>query len=482
MIQLYWKNATADVVGDEHGITSTDLANVEGPITDAHTAVMEQVAAGQLGYAALPTHPEYAAQVKALAEQYRPTTTDMIVLGIGGSALGNVAVQAALNPATYNLLSDRKRGGPRLFVLDNVDPAMVGDTLKLLGRRAKTTLVNVISKSGETAETASQFMILREMLRDKLGAGFADRIVATTDTEKGTLHDIAAADGYKTLAVPGDVGGRFSVLSPVGLFSAAMCGIDIDAMLAGAAAMKQRVAEPDWTKNPACLLAAVKYLMFAVKNKPMHVMMPYSNRLYMLADWYRQLWAESLGKRVDRSGEEIFTGPTPLKALGTTDQHSQVQLYREGPNDKLTVFLEVAKHPREVRVPDVFGEIPGLTYLRKAKLGKLLNAEKAATEYAMAYSKRPSVTLRFDAITPGTIGEFFYLYESVTSLVGELLDINAYDQPAVELGKLATFALMGRDGAVPPDKRKYVDENVETYADLAKQMRPILRLDKKYLA
>ena len=466
MIQLYWKNATAEVVGETHGIAPAEMANIGGRITEAHTTVMEQVAGGRLGYAALPTHPEYAAKVKALAGRYRPNTTDMLVLGIGGSALGNIAVQAALNPATYNLLSDRRRGGPRLFVLDNVDPALVGDTLRLLGRRLKTTLVNVISKSGETAETASQFMVLRETLRAKLGAGFAERIVATTDAAAGTLHDIAAADGYATLPVPGDVGGRFSVLSPVGLFSAAMCGLDIDAMLAGAAEMKQRVANPEWAHNPACLLATVKYLMFAAKGKPMHVMMPYSNRLYMLADWYRQLWAESLGKKLNRHGREVFTGPTPIKALGTTDQHSQVQLYREGPNDKLTVFLAVARHPREVRVPDVFADVPGLAYLRKAKLGKLLNAEKVATEYALAASRRPSVTIRFDAITPASVGEFFYLYESVTSLVGELLDINVYDQPAVELGKKATFALMGREG----------------YEDLAGQIKPFTRIDKKYLA
>jgi len=466
MIQVYWKNATADVVGDEHGVTPTDLANIEKPLTDAHTALMRQVASGRLGYASLPGHGEYAAGVKALAGRYRPGTTDLIVLGIGGSALGNIAVQAALNPATYNLLSDRKRGGPRLFVLDNVDPALVGDVLKLLGRRIRTTLVNVISKSGETAETAAQFMVLREMLREKLGPSFAERIVATTDVRKGTLHDIALADGYAMLPVPADVGGRWSVLSPVGLFSAALCGVDIDALLAGAASMKQRVAEPDWMKNPACILAAIKYLMYAAKGKPMHVMMPYSNRLYMLADWYRQLWAESLGKRVDRQGNEVFTGPTPLKALGTTDQHSQVQLYREGPNDKLTVFLEVAKHPREVRVPDVFGEVPGLAYLRKARLGRLLNAEKVATEYAMACSARPTVTVKFDAVTPQAVGEFFYLYESVTSLVGELLNIDAYDQPAVELGKKATFALMGREG----------------YGDFAQEMKPFTRIDRKYLA
>ncbi len=465
MIELYWKNATDRIISPEHGLTTGDMEGVGPAIEQAHQQVQRQCRDGRLGYASLPEHTEYRQQVRLLTDRYRTHTTDLVVLGIGGSALGNIALQAALNPPTYNMLSDRSRGGPRLFVLDNVDPALVGDTLKFLGRRLKTTLFNVISKSGETAETASQFMIVRDMLMKRLGAGYADHIVATTDPAKGTLHDIAAAEGYATLPVPGDVGGRFSVLSPVGLFSAAMCGIDIDALLAGAAAMKQRIAEPNWRDNIACVLAAVKFLAFTAKGKIMHVMMPYSNRLYLLADWYRQLWAESLGKSTTRDGHEVFTGPTPIKALGATDQHSQVQLYREGPNDKLVVFLDVKKHPREVRVPDAFQEVPGLTYLRKSRLGKLLAAEKKATEYALAVSDRPSVTLTFNSITPQSVGEFIYLYEYTTSLMGELLNINAYDQPAVELGKQATFALMGREG----------------YDDLAEKIKPFNRTDAKYV-
>ena len=468
MLQLYWKNATDKIVGPEHGVSRDDLDEIEPDIRDAHRKVVESCRGGELGYAGLPGNTRYIEQVSALVEKYRGGTTDLVVLGIGGSALGNLAVHSALNPVTYNLLSDKKRPGPRLFVLDNVDPALVGDTLKFLGRRLKTTLVNVISKSGETAETASQFMIFREALRKKLGDDFASHIVATTDTEKGTLHEIAKADGYDMLAVPGDVGGRFSVLSPVGLFSAAMCGVDIEALLAGAGAMKERVETigADWGSNPACVLAAIKHLMFTAKGKPMHVMMPYSNRLYLLADWYRQLWAESLGKQTDRDGNEVFTGPTPIKALGATDQHSQVQLYREGPNDKFTVFLDVTVHPAKTRVPDVFEDIPGLTYLRKTQLAKILSAEKRATEYAMAKSQRPTVTIQFNSITPQSVGEFIYLYEFTTSLAGELLNINAYDQPAVELGKQATFALLGREG----------------YEELATEMKSFTRVDTRYLA
>jgi glucose-6-phosphate isomerase len=466
MIQLYWKNATDKVIDAAHGVTPQDLADIEQDLQTAHAKVQQQTNEGTLGYTRLPVDADYRRQVKDLVAKYQDNTTDMIVLGIGGSALGNIALQSALNPATWNLLSDKKRGAPRLFVLDNVDPAMIKDVMSIVGRRLKSTLVNVISKSGETAETASQFMIFRDLLKKKLGDDFASRIVATTDTAKGTLHDIAANDGYDTLPVPDDVGGRFSVLSPVGLFSAAMCNIDIDALLSGAEAMRARIANTPWNQNPACVLAAIKHIAFSRKGKPMHVMMPYSNRLYLMADWYRQLWAESLGKQTNNMGAEIFTGPTPIKALGTTDQHSQVQLYREGPNDKLTVFLEVKKHPVEVRVPDAFGDVPGLAYLRKAGMSKLLNAEKKATEYAMAVSQRPTVTIRFDEITPFSVGEFIYLYEYVTSLAGELLNINAYDQPAVELGKKATFALMGRDG----------------YGEMAEKIKPFQRTDKKFLA
>ena len=464
MIKLYWKNAAAEMAGEAGGVSQAELEGISGRLAAAHSAVMGQINAGNLGYAALPGRSDYRDAVAELACRYRKGTTDLVVLGIGGSALGNIALQTALNPSTYNLLSDRRRPGPRLFVLDNVDPALVGDVLALLGRRLATTVFNVISKSGETAETAAQFMIVREMLRKRLGDGFARQIVATTDAEKGTLREVALADGYATLSVPPDVGGRFSVLSPVGLFSAAMCGIDIDALLAGAAEMARRAADGNWRANPACMLAAIKYLLYA-RGRTIHVMMPYSNRLSALADWYRQLWAESLGKRFDRAGEQVFAGPTPVRALGATDQHSQAQLYLEGPDDKLVVFLSVARHPREVRIPNTLGEVEGMAYLGKARLSRLLGDEKVGMEYALMRSRRPSVTIRFDAVDPESVGAFIYLYEFVTSLMGELMNVNAYDQPAVELIKRATFARMGRAG----------------HGDLAREIAAFARTDEKFL-
>ena len=261
---------------------------------------------------------------------------------------GNIALQTALNPYMYNM-DEKQRKGPRLFVFDNVDPMQLASFLSWAENKFDKTIFNVISKSGRTAETASQFMVITQMLMAKLGTdGFRKQVVATTDANEGTLRKIADQSGLRTLVVPDGVGGRFSVLSPVGLLSAAMCGIDIDALLAGAAAMDKAVSKEDFFANPAAVNAAVNW-HFYNRGKPISVMMPYSHALKDLSDWYRQLWAESLGKTKDLQGKDVFVGPTPVKALGTTDQHSQVQLYREGPNDKLFTFLQVKDFQQATR-------------------------------------------------------------------------------------------------------------------------------------
>jgi glucose-6-phosphate isomerase len=224
-----------------------------------------------------------------------------------------------------------------------------------------------------------------------------------------------------------------------------MCGINIDRLLAGAAAMGQRVAGKAVGKNPAATLALLLH-MFYTRGKRLHVLFPYSYQLKDLADWYRQLWAESLGKQHDLAGQPTVVGPTPIKALGATDQHSQVQLYREGPNDKVFIFLEVEKFGRDVRIPKVKGTPDALRYLEGASLGRLLNAEKRATEFALVASQRPCLTIRFPRINAETVGQFIMLWEAATSIAGGLLNINAYDQPAVQLGKDYTYALMGKPG------------------------------------
>jgi glucose-6-phosphate isomerase len=463
-ISLYYKNVSAGVIGTEHGITDKQFKELASKTIPAIQECNKQRTDGVIPYRELPYNKEYPASVKAVAAEVKGDCENFVVLGIGGSALGNIALQTALNPYMYNL-DKGQRKGPRLFVFDNVDPMQLGSFLEWIGDKLDKTIINVISKSGRTAETAAQFLVIRNLLIEKFGEkGFQKQVVATTDANAGTMRKIADDAQLRTLVVPDGVGGRFSVLSPVGLLSAAVCGIDIDELLAGARQMDTLCSKEGFFENPAAINAAVNWHYYN-RQKPISVMMPYSYALKDLSDWYRQLWAESLGKTYDRQGEQVFVGPTPVKALGTTDQHSQVQLYREGPNDKLFTFLQVTNFKQDVTIGSTPQVAPELEYLSGRKMSKLLNSEKIATEYALLHDKRPCMTVLFDQITPSTIGQFICLFEVTTSIAGLLFNIDAYDQPAVELGKEATFALMGR----------------EDFADLAEKIEPYSKMDRAFL-
>ncbi|NNM26016.1 MAG: glucose-6-phosphate isomerase [Phycisphaerales bacterium] len=451
-IHLDYAGCLASRVG-RNGVSETDLRDAAEPLAAITRKLTDERGTGGTGWRRLPFDPVRREHVRAIGEEVarREHVDTLLVLGIGGSALGNIALQEALHPHTHNLLPTARRRGPRLFVLDNIDPAHVGATLELIAEddpRFERTLVNVISKSGETAETAAQFMILRGMLRDALGPAAAERIVAITDPERGTMRSICDAEGYATLPVPDGVGGRFSVLSPVGLFSAAMTGIDIDALLDGAAAMDERCRVEDPAANPAATLAWL-LVTHAAAGRSNHVMMPYASGLRAMADWYRQLWAESLGKR---RPDGTPVGPTPIAALGATDQHSQIQLYCDGPPDKVIGFVDVADFATDVAIPSD-APAPALSYLGGATLGRLLAAEKRATEYALTVKERPNYTITLPRQDAASIGQFLQLWMIATAYAGVLLGIDTYDQPAVETGKQATFGLMGRDGyAEWPDR------------------------------
>lgn len=463
-IRLYYKNVIADIIGDEHGISPEQFRKLAEKTSPLILKLNEERKNRKTPYRDLPFNTKISQQVKELATQLNDGCENLVVLGIGGSALGNIALQTALNPYMYNI-DENQRTGPRLFVFDNVDPPQFVSFLEWLGDGLEKTIFNVVSKSGRTSETAAQFMIIRQLLLDKLGPeSLREHIIATTDAEQGTLRKIADDSNLRCLEVPDGVGGRFSVISAVGLFSAVMCGIDIDSLLAGARDMDKRVSCEDFYKNPAAVNAAINY-HFYNEGKKISVMMPYSYALKDLTDWYRQLWAESLGKKEDLTGNEIFIGPTPVKALGTTDQHSQVQLYREGPNDKLFTFLQVKNFDKDLKIGPAPDCAPELDFLAGKDLSILLNNEKKATEYALIESNRPCLTVLFEKVDAYSVGQFIYLFEVTTSLTGALFNINPYDQPAVELGKEATFALMGKTD----------------YEDLARQIEHLGEVDRSYL-
>jgi len=444
-IQIDFSNVRTSAIGPVHGLAAAEIRAAQLAVKPLVTAIEAERRRGEHAYRALPEDKAMLRAVEAAARGHLDAE-NLVVLGIGGSALGNIALQTALNSPFHNLHPAARRRGPRLFVMDNVDPVQFSDLLTLLGPGLRRTLFNVISKSGETAETAAQFLIVRDLLLRKLGRKALSRqVLVTTDPEKGTFRALIAQDGYEELPVPPGVGGRFSVLSAVGLFSAALCGIDVRRLLAGAVAMSVRVGDRRVARNPAAMLALVLHAFYA-RGKRLHVMMPYSFQLKDLADWYRQLWAESLGKSHDLSGRPVVVGPTPIRALGATDQHSQVQLYREGPNDKVFMFLECGRLTADVKIPRGTG-VPGeLRYLQGASLGGLLNAEKLATECALVASQRPCLTIRFPTIDEHTVGQFIMLWEAATTIMGRLLNVNPYDQPAVQLGKEYTFALLAKPG------------------------------------
>jgi glucose-6-phosphate isomerase len=407
-------------------------------------------AAGDLAFFNLPYETTTVEQIRSFADGLGQAFDNVAVLGIGGSALGTIALQNALLRPHWNELDDEAREYfPRLYVLDNVDPSTIGPLLDRLDPRR--TLFNVVSKSGTTAETMAQFMIVRERLRETLDEdGVRGHLIFTTDPHRGVLRSIADAEGVASLPIPPGVGGRFSVLSSVGLLPAALAGIDIEALLAGAADMDARCRTDDLSANPAALFATLQFLADSEHHAPIHVMMAYTDRLYSMADWFRQMWAESLGKRLDRAGAVVSRGPTPVKALGATDQHSQVQLYMEGPYDKTVTLLTARDLPGDLAIPRLYQDVDELAYLGGRTLGELLDAERQATSAALASAGRMNMTIELPRIDAHSLGQLLMMLQIATVYAGVLYDVDPLDQPGVELGKQLTYALMGRPGFDSP--------------------------------
>ncbi|MDO9391693.1 MAG: glucose-6-phosphate isomerase [bacterium] len=442
-IRFDYNNLMSERLGD-FGISYPQIEKSGLLAAQASEWFYRQRAKGKMDFFDLPERPEHLKSSLALARMLKGRFSDLVVLGIGGSALGTAAIQAALNPYAYNHLDKKElKGRPRLWVLDNVDPEKLKNIQSLLN--PKTTLVNVISKSGATAETSAQFLWLRAWLFKALGPKWKNNLVVTTDPQEGILRQIVREEGLLSLEVPGGVGGRFSVLTPVGLFPLAMAGVDVKGLLAGAAAMRQRTLEENPWRNPARLYALTQYLLYR-KGCHISVMMPYSDSLYLMADWFRQLWAESLGKRLNSKNEVVETGPTPVKALGATDQHSQIQLYAEGPRDKVVTFIRVEKFRSVLPVPKGYLKIKDLAYLSGHDFGELLNAEQRATAMALARNGRPNCTFILPRIDAQVIGQMIFLLETATAYAGGLFGVNPMDQPGVEEGKRYAYGLMGKQG------------------------------------
>ncbi len=444
-ITVDYTNMTDKYLGDK-GISEKTLSANKKLAKSAHAYVNANRGKDELfmGWTELPYNQnEIVADILETAKLIRKKFDAFVVLGIGGSALGPSMAFTALCHLHYNDLPKSKRKGPKFYVEDNVDPVRMKELLDVID--VTKTCFNVISKSGATSETMAQYLIISDLLK-KAGVNIRENVIFTTDAKRGNLVKISKElGGVKSYVLSDGVGGRFSELSPVGLLPAAVVGIDIKALLKGAAYMDKLCKSSDLAKNPALLSATLQYIAME-DGKNIGVLMPYSDNLRYVSDWYAQLWAESLGKNVTLDKKPCHVGQTPVKALGVTDQHSQVQLYTEGPYDKVVTFLSVGSYKEKTPIPHGCENIPDVAFLGGHTMEELIQAENKATAYALTKAGRLNYTINLPEVNEFTLGQLLFFFELQTAYAGAMYNIDTYNQPGVEAGKKATFALLGKPG------------------------------------
>ncbi len=356
---------------------------------------------------------------------------NFVVLGIGGSALGVRLLKDAF------VDSINRDIGINVYVCDNIDSDNFVTLLDKLN--LKKTMFDVITKSGGTSETLTQMLMAIDRMKRK-NIDWSKHLVVTT-TEGNDLWKFATENDIPTFAIPVGVGGRYSVLSPVGLLPAAVMGIDIVSLLNGANISRANSARLDKTN----LAYTSAYINFEMLKKGMNslVVMPYSDRLRLVPEFFAQLWAESLGKKVDRHGNVVYAGQTPIKTLGVTDQHSQLQMYSEGPRDKVIMFISVDRVSYDEVVET---ELPFTSHLTGVSMHTLIEHEYNSTAYSLTTLGRPNYTVALDRVEEKTMGQLIFYMEMMTAYMGEMLDIDAYNQPGVELSKIYTKACLHMKG------------------------------------
>jgi len=451
LVSLAYANLLAPALGGR----GPDPDRLDGDLAErfreAHQVVESRIESGEMGFVGLPSNPELREEVQRLADSFGQWFEALVVVGIGGSSLGGRALTEALLGPHWNQDSDEAREHyPRIYFMENPDPDSVAELLARVDPRR--TLFNVVSKSGSTAETLAQLLVIETFLRSQMDeAQVRGHLLFTTDPESGVLRRMAESRGIPTLPVPRAVGGRFSVLSPVGLLPAAVTGIDIEALLRGASRMVESCRNPVLRQNPAGLLATLLHAADVEEGRRIHVLMPYHDRLRALALWFQQLWGESLGKKRGRAASAEGVGPTPLPAMGAVDQHSLLQLFMEGPADKVVLFVRVRERGDPVSIPRLHPDETALSYLGGHTLAGLLETERRATAEALRRAGRPSGVIEMDRLDAEGMGELLMLFQMATVFAGALYGVDPLDQPGVEAGKNLTYGLLGRVGYDAPD-------------------------------
>jgi len=418
---------------------------------EAHRQVERWRAEGRMGFLDLPDDEVAVRRVTELADGFGQWFESVVVVGIGGSSLGGLAIRDALLGRGWNERDEEGRDHfPRLYFLDNPDPMSVERLFDRIDLRR--TLFNVVSKSGATAETMALLLVIEDRLRDAVGEeAVPGHLLFTTDPDDGELARMAADRGIPRLDIPKNVGGRFSVLSSVGLLPAAVTGIEITELLAGAKRIRARCEGDDLGSNPAGMIASVLHSFDVDHGCSIQLLMPYTDRLRGFASWFQQLWAESLGKRRGEGPMSTGVGPTPIPALGASDQHSLLQLLMDGPRDKVITFLALRDHGETVPIPNLYPDSTALGYLGGHSLEELLNTEQRATGEALRRDGRPSFVIEVDRLNAESLGSVFMLFEMASAYAGALYQVDPFKQPGVELSKELAYGLFGRRGYDCPD-------------------------------
>ncbi len=427
-----YTNLLSERIGKENGINLEDLNKIQDKIDDAfdtvfsnptleHKCVCENLDTVDLS------------KIKSLAKDIRGNFENFIVLGIGGSSLGSDALFTALSKSGYNLLPADKRNGPRFFVVDSIAPDIFIDLINNLD--LTKTMFCVVSKSGKTTETMTQFFYTQKRCEELLGESWKEHFVVLTDETDNFLNNFALEHNLKVMYIPTLLGGRYSVLSAVGLLPAAVMGYDIDAIIAGAKSMLAQSQNRNVLENAPLLSAVLNYLNYQ-NGKKISILIPYTDKLNMFDDWYCQLWGESIGRDLDKDGNKLCgdarVGQTPIQVTGPSVQHSQFQLYLEGLDDKVITFIGVNNYATDDNLPKNLDKLFGEHVTDGRTFGDLLGIERMASTEALVQYSKPSETILIDHIDEEGMGKLFMFFMLKMMFSGALLGINPFGQPAVE--------------------------------------------------
>lgn len=418
-----------------------ELKQIQDLVTVSHQALHDGTGAGNdfLGWIDLPVNydKEEFSRILQASEKIKNNSDVLLVIGIGGSYLGARAAIEMLNHSFYNALPKEKRETPQiLFVGNNISSTYISDVIEFLD--GKDWAINVISKSGTTTEPAIAFRIFRKLIIEKYGEEAAkDRIFVTTDKQKGALKTLATEEGYETFVVPDDIGGRYSVLTAVGLLPIAVSGVNIEAMMKGAAQAREDFSSPNLDENIAYQYAAIRNILYN-KGKTIEMLINYEPGLQYFAEWWKQLFGESEGK--DQKG--IF----PASANFSTDLHSLGQYVQEGRRDLFETVIKVDKPRKDITIEKESVDLDGLNYLAGKTVDFVNTKAFQGTVLAHTDGNVPNLVVEIPEMDEYTFGYLVYFFEKACAISGYLLGVNPFDQPGVEAYKVNMFALLGKPG------------------------------------